>query len=157
MPQPRGFTDKRTSLFLGKPARDWTPGAARAYGAAAMIKQIKFISIPVKDQNRALDFYTEKLGFTILTDKPFDKKQRWIELRIPKAQTHVVLFNTDEDKDRVGRFMNLSFACADVGKTYKELKARGVEFRGPPEKQPWGTFAIMKDSEGNQFVLSTPK
>ena len=56
-----------------------------------MIKQIKFISIPVADQNRALDFYTEKLGFTIITDQPFDEKQRWIELRIPKAETRVVL------------------------------------------------------------------
>ena len=37
-----------------------------------MIKQIKFISIPVADQNRALDFYTEKLGFTIITDQLFD-------------------------------------------------------------------------------------
>ena len=48
-----------------------------------MIKQIKFVSIPVADQNRALDFYTEKLGFTIITDQPFDDKQRWIELRVP--------------------------------------------------------------------------
>jgi catechol 2,3-dioxygenase-like lactoylglutathione lyase family enzyme len=55
-----------------------------------MIKQIKFISIPVADQNRALDFYTDKLGFTIITDQPFDEKQRWIELRIPKAETRVV-------------------------------------------------------------------
>ena len=41
-----------------------------------MIKQIKFVSIPVSDQKRALDFYTEKLGFTIITDQPFDEKQR---------------------------------------------------------------------------------
>ena len=61
-----------------------------------MIKQIKFVSIPVADQNRALDFYTEKLGFTIITDQPFDDKQRWIELRVPKAETRVVLFTTDE-------------------------------------------------------------
>ena len=39
-----------------------------------MIKQIKFVSIPVADQNRALDFYTDKLGFTIITDQPFDEK-----------------------------------------------------------------------------------
>jgi uncharacterized glyoxalase superfamily protein PhnB len=44
-----------------------------------------------------------------------------------------------------------------VEKTYEELKARGVGFDGPPEKQPWGTFAKFKDSEGNQFVLSTSK
>ena len=46
-----------------------------------MIKRIKFVSIPVADQKRALDFYTDKLGFTIITDQPFDEKQRWIELR----------------------------------------------------------------------------
>src|SRR5258707_15855652 len=56
------YTDKRTSLFSWPAGRCWTPGAARSYGAGRMIKQIKFISIPVKDQNRALDFYTEKLG-----------------------------------------------------------------------------------------------
>src|ERR1041385_2279727 len=105
-----------------------------------MIKQIKFVSIPVADQNRALDFYTEKLGFTIITDKPFDEKQRWIELRIPKADTHVVLFTTEADKNRVGTFMNLSFACDDVAKTYAEFKARGVNFDKPPQKAPWGTY-----------------
>jgi predicted enzyme related to lactoylglutathione lyase len=135
--------------------RDSTTLFLRSYGALAMIKQIKFVSIPVRDQNRALDFYTDKLGFTIIADKPFDGKQRWIELRIPKAQTRVVLFTTDADKKRIGTFMNLSFACDDVEKSYKEFKERGVEFDGPPKKQPWGTFAIFKDSEGNSFVLST--
>ena len=38
----------------------------------AMISQVKFVSIPVRDQSRALDFYTEKLGFTILTDQPLN-------------------------------------------------------------------------------------
>src|SRR5438477_13211197 len=59
-----------------------------------MIKQIKFVSVPVADQDRALDFYTEKLRFTIITDQPFDEKQRWIELRVPKAETRLVLFTT---------------------------------------------------------------
>ena len=47
-----------------------------------MIKQIKLVSIPVRDQNRALDSYTEKLGFTIIIDQPFDEKQR---LMIPRV------------------------------------------------------------------------
>ena len=68
-----------------------------------MIKQIKFVSIPVADQNRALDFYTDKLRFTIITDQPFDKKQRWIELRIPKAETRVVLFTPEGDENGLGR------------------------------------------------------
>ena len=124
------------------------------YFRPTMIKQIKFISIPVRDQNRALDFYTEKLGFTIITDQPFDKKQRWIELRIPKAETRVVLFTTEADEKRIGSFMNMSYECDDIEQTYRELSARGVEFEGPPENQPWGTYAKFKDSEGNSFVLS---
>ncbi len=120
-----------------------------------MIKQIKFVSIPVADQNRALDFYTEKLGFTIITDQPFNEKQRWIELRIPKAETRVVLFTAEGEEKRIGSFMNMSYACEEIEKTYKELKDRGVEFEGPPKKEPWGNFAIFKDSEGNRFVLSS--
>jgi predicted enzyme related to lactoylglutathione lyase len=128
----------------------------RSY-VAAMISHIKFVSVPVRDQNRALDFYTEKLGFTIITDQPFDEKQRWIELRIPKAETRVVLFTPEGQEDRIGSFSPLVFACTDVAKTYEELKAKGVTFDGPPEQQPWGTFAKFRDSEENQFVLSTSK
>lgn len=122
-----------------------------------MISHIKFVTIPVRDQNRALDFYTEKLGFTIITDQPFDEKQRWIELRIPKAETRVVLFTAEGQEDRIGSFSPLVFACSDVEATYTELKGRGVIFDGPPEKQPWGTFVKFKDSEDNQFVLGTSK
>ena len=118
-----------------------------------MIKQIKFISIPVADQNRALDFYTDKLGFTIITDQPFDEKQRWIELRIPKAETRVVLFTPEGEEKRIGSFMNMSYVCDDIDKTYAELQKRGVEFEGPPQTQPWGRYAMFKDSEGNRFVF----
>src|SRR3954462_1719678 len=95
-----------------------------------MIKRIKFVSIPVADQNRALDFYTEKLGFTIITDQPFDDKQRWIELRVPKAETRVVLFTPEGDEKRIGTFMNLSYECDDIEETYQTLRKRGVEFEG---------------------------
>lgn len=124
------------------------------YAAFIMIKQIKFVSIPVADQQRALDFYTDKLGFTIITDQPFDEKQRWIELRIPKAETRVVLFTAEGEEKRIGSMMPMSYECADINATYEELKNRGVEFEGPPEKQPWGSYAMFKDSEGNRFVLS---
>ena len=120
-----------------------------------MIKQIKFVSIPVADQNRALDFYTDKLGFTIITDQPFNEKQRWIELRIPKAETRVVLFTPEGDEKRIGSFMNMSYICDDIYKTYEELKKRGVEFEGSSEKQFWGTYAMFKDIERNRFVVSS--
>ena len=119
-----------------------------------MIKGIKFVSIPVSDQDRALAFYTDKLGFKILTDKPFDGKQRWNELSIPGADTGVVLFTADAHKDRIGTFSGISFHCQDLQKTYDELVAQGVEFAGPPKKEPWGSFVIVRDPDGNQFVLS---
>jgi predicted enzyme related to lactoylglutathione lyase len=127
----------------------------RPFGySRSMIKGIKFASVPVTDQDRALSFYTEKLGFRILTDQPFDDKQRWIELSIPGAETGVVLFTPDGHRDRIGTFSAISFHCDDLQKTYDDFAARGVEFAAPPTKQPWGSFAIFKDPDGNQFVMS---
>lgn len=120
-----------------------------------MIKAVKFVSIPVQDQDHAVTFYTEKLGFQILTDQPFDGKQRWIELRIPGSETKVVLFTPPGHEDRVGSFSNVTFMTDDMERTYQELKDRGVVFTAPPTKQPWGQFAKFQDIDGNQFVLST--
>lgn len=119
-----------------------------------MIKRIKFVGIPVSDQDRALAFYTEKLGFRVLTDQQFSEKQRWIELTIPGADTGITLFTPPGHEGRVGTFLNSSWEVDDLQKTYQELQAKGVAFLGPPQKQPWGSFVMMKDSEGNQIVLS---
>lgn len=59
---------------------------------------------------RALKFYTEKLGFELSTDQPFDDKQRWIELRISNSQTRVVLFTPEGHESRIGSFFNGSLA-----------------------------------------------
>jgi predicted enzyme related to lactoylglutathione lyase len=120
---------------------------------AMMIKNVDFVSIPVADQKRALAFYTEKLGFSVFTDQPFNDKQRWIEMKIGGAQTKVVLFTPEGHENRVGGFQSMTFNCDDVERTYGELREKGVEFVKPPQKQPWGVMAIFQDSEGNQFVL----
>ena len=157
MVDDNGYTDNRTRLFADRARSPLDPRHSPELGSRTMISHIKFVSIPVRDQNRALDFYTEKLGFTIITDQPFDDKQRWIELRIPKAETRVVLFTPEGQEDRVGSFSPVVFACSDVEQTHTELSKRGVQFDGPPQKQPWGIFAKFQDSEGNQFVLGTAK
>jgi predicted enzyme related to lactoylglutathione lyase len=120
-----------------------------------MIKAVKFVSIPVKDQIQALNFYTKKLGFQILTDQPFDGKQRWIELRIPGGETRVVLFTPSGHETRIGTFSNITFTSDNVEKTYEEMSARGVEFQQPPKTEHWGTSAIFKDLDGNVFLLSS--
>ena len=94
-----------------------------------MIKQIKFVSVPVADQDRALDFYTEKLGFTIITDQPFDDKQRWIELRVGSSDTRLVLFVFDEQGLKPGMPFNGALACDNVEQTHQELSAKGVTVR----------------------------
>jgi len=119
-----------------------------------MVKRVKFVGIHVRDQDRALAFWTQQVGFQVATDQPMGEGgQRWIELKIPGAQTGVVLFTPEGQEDRIGSFHNLSFAVDDVEKTYRELSERGVEFTQPPKKEEWGTSAIFKDPDGNLFVL----
>jgi catechol 2,3-dioxygenase-like lactoylglutathione lyase family enzyme len=99
-----------------------------------MIKRIKFIGIPIADQDRALEFYTEKLNFRVLTDQAFGPSQRWIELSVPGAETGIALFTPPGHEDRIGTFVNSSWEVDDVGKTYEALLARGVEFTAPPSR-----------------------
>ena len=120
-----------------------------------MITQLKFVGIPVSDQDRALAFYTEKLGFEISTDQPMGPGKRWIELRVAMSSTRVVLFTPDGHEDRIGTFFNGAFACDNVEATYRQLSARGVEFFEAPTVQPWGSFAKFRDPDGNTFVLSS--
>lgn len=120
-----------------------------------MIKKLKFVSVPTADQERALTFWTEKMGFRVVTDQPMGDDKRWIELAIPGAETGVVLFTPEGQEDRIGTFFNGSFACDNVEYTYKQLKDRGVEFEEEPQKQPWGIYAIFKDLDGNRFVLGS--
>lgn len=119
-----------------------------------MIRGVKFASIPVTDQERALAFYTEKLGFRLLTDQPFNDKQRWIELGISGADTRIVLFRFD-DGIQPGTKMNVTFWADDVEQTARELEAKGVEFVKKAQKADWGTAAVFKDLDGNVFVISS--
>jgi predicted enzyme related to lactoylglutathione lyase len=119
-----------------------------------MITHLKFVGLPVRDQAKALKFWTEIMGFKVMTDQPLGA-QRWIELGIAKSQTGLVLFTPEGHEDRVGGFFNGSLACDDVEATWRQLSAKGVEFVQPPKTEPWGTSAIFKDVEGNTFVLSS--
>jgi catechol 2,3-dioxygenase-like lactoylglutathione lyase family enzyme len=120
-----------------------------------MIRGIKIVSIPVSDQDAALAFYTEKLGFKVATDQPMGDGQRWIELKIPGADTCLALFTPPGHESRVGGFQPMTFWCDDVFATAVLLKAKGVELAAEPRKEPWGTMAIFKDPDGNQFVFSS--
>ncbi len=132
------------------------PSAATAMQSdVSMITQIKFVGVPVSDQDRALKFYTEQLGFEVATDQPMGPGQRWIELRVGMSPTRLVLFTPEGHENRIGTFFNGSLACDNVEATHRQLTQRGVVFVEGPTKQPWGTFAKFRDPDGNIFVLSS--
>jgi len=125
-----------------------------------MIRGLKIVSIPVMDQDRALRFYTEKLGFKVATDQQMGldqegRRQRWIELMIPGADTKLALFTPPGQESRVGGFQPMTFWCDDVFATAEQMKKKGVELAAEPKKEIWGTMAKFKDPDGNEFVFSS--
>jgi len=118
-----------------------------------MITKVKLVGICVSDQQRALDFYTNTLGFQLLADEPMGPGARWIEVAPPGAETHLALGTPPGLEDRIGTFSSVVFSCDDIEATYKELRERGVEFKDAPRDQPGGVMAIFVDPDGNAFVL----
>ncbi len=119
-----------------------------------MIKGVKFVTIPTRDQDRSVEFFTERLGFSVATDQPFTDDLRWIELRIPGHDTLVVPFWMDGYEQRIGQFAPFTFYTDDIDATYAEFQARGVETLGPPKKEGWGSSLMFKDPDGNQYLCS---
>jgi predicted enzyme related to lactoylglutathione lyase len=74
---------------------------------------------------------------------------------IPGAESKLALFTPDGHKDRIGTFQSLTFWCDDVTATAKTLASKGVEITQEPTAADWGTFALFKDADGNQFVMSS--
>ncbi len=146
---PRQYSTGGRSI-LGRIAK-WVKLPRRF--TAVMLRRVNYVGIPTEDQDRALTFWTETMGCIIATDRPIGEK-RWIELTIPGAQTGLLLLTPERHEDRVGTFFNGSFGCDDVHYTYEKLRARGVEFLGPPETRPF-PHVYFKDPDGNTFLLSS--
>ena len=118
-----------------------------------MITAASTVGIFVSDQDRALDFYTNALGFEKRADEPMGDGARWIEVAPAGAQTRLVLYTPPGFEDRIGTFSNVVFGCDDIRATHEELSGRGVEFTQEPSEQPWGLWAQFKDQDGNEFGL----
>jgi predicted enzyme related to lactoylglutathione lyase len=117
-----------------------------------VLKRIKFMAVPVKDQARALEFYTKKLGLKVFTDQAMGN-QRWIELQVNGGETLLVLLMKPDHEP--GNVPGVVFVTDNVRATYEELMGKGVEFVQPPKKEHWGEHAILKDSEGNHVLIGT--
>ena len=125
------------------------------------------VSIYVLNQDSAYDFYTNKLGFKVITDVPMPDGDRWITVCPPEQPGFEIILSpvtrglfsketADALKDLIakGTFGVGLFTSNDIFATYEELKAKGVEFTKAPKKEFYGTEAIFKDDSGNWFSLA---
>lgn len=124
------------------------------------LNKIGYITLLVKDQDKALKFYIEKLGFQKHQDLVIAEKMRWVTVS-PKGQTDLeltfVVANSDEKRKAVGKqagdHVFLTLETDDCRKEYKALKAKGVKFYGKPEVQSWGVDVVLEDLYGNLYDL----
>jgi len=124
-----------------------------------MIERLDTVCIFVSDQDRALAFYTEKLGFELRTDAPMGDS-RWIAVAPAGAQTEVILYKMDANWQHyhsvMGKSQALTFRVNDIASLAADLKAKGVRITQEPDPQPWGTYMMILDQDGNGLLLVEP-
>lgn len=114
--------------------------------------RVEVISIPVSDQERALSFYCDQLGFVVLFDTPFEEGKRWIQLAPESgAETSITLVNWF-DRMAPGSIQGLVIGSDDIESAHARLTKSGVEL-SPIEERPWGRFTHLKDPDGNGLSL----
>lgn len=136
-----------------------------------MITKLSVATIWVLDQNEALRFYTEKLGFQIRADFT-NSDFRWLtvglesqpdfEFQLAGLTVSHALTQTDVDHltdlVQAGKMGIGPWKTDDCQKTYETLKNKGVEFIQEPTDRPYGIIeAVFKDNSGNIMVLSQDK
>jgi catechol 2,3-dioxygenase-like lactoylglutathione lyase family enzyme len=123
------------------------------------MRDVKIVSLLVKDYDAAIRFYTQKLGFEVVEDAAFGDR-RWITLSLPGSRLALALELAKKPGDlevvgkQAGGFPLLAVDTADCIGDYKTLQARGVSFQGEPAKGPWGTGVLFEDLYGNKLFLS---
>jgi catechol 2,3-dioxygenase-like lactoylglutathione lyase family enzyme len=132
-----------------------------------MIKKLSHATVFVLDQDRAHDFYTQKLGFEVRADVRMGDF-RWLTVG-PKTQPDMeiilmpVVATPMSSPETVAKLRALVeqgglglgvFETDDCKKSYEELLAKGVKFRSPPAERPYGIEAVLQDDSGNWFSMT---
>lgn len=123
-----------------------------------MITKLSIVTILVRDQDEALKFYTEQLGLIKKDDMAWGGADRWLTVHA-KDQPELEIFLAKADSfgmdlmEQVGKGPSWAFGTDNCQQTYEELSARGVEFSGPPTKQPYGIEVKFEDLYGNKFAI----
>lgn len=122
-----------------------------------MFTQIRVISIPVINQQVALEFYRDVLGAGVEADVPFDQdgQQRWISLSLPGVETRISLV-TWFPQMPPGSLQGIVLATDDISAAHSELKMRGLRV-SDIKNQPYARECTFADPDGNGWVLQQPK
>lgn len=129
------------------------------------VPRLGSVPVFVRDQQRALEFYRDKLKFQVLMDIPLSGGKRWIAVAREAGETELILYHPAsfakeetvraELDARVGTWTGIVFLTDDIQHTYRAMHERGVVFETEPKRQPWGGWeAFFQDSEGNRFHLA---
>ncbi|MEO5777302.1 MAG: VOC family protein [Flavobacterium sp.] len=105
------------------------------------MKSVEIIMIPVKDQQKAKEFYLE-LGFKLLVEAPAEHGETWIQMGLPNSTTTISL----------AKFQGIIFETEDIKSEIKALVGKGIEV-GKIDETQWGKFAWLKDLYGNSLCL----
>ncbi len=131
-----------------------------------MIRQVSHTPIYVLDTDRALAFYTEKLGFEVRMDLSMDGF-RWLTVGPKDQPTFQFLLTTPQppmftepDAEAVrqmvakGAFSGGVLETDDCRGDFERLRAAGVTFLQEPSERPYGIEAVLRDDSGNWFSLT---
>jgi catechol 2,3-dioxygenase-like lactoylglutathione lyase family enzyme len=118
------------------------------------ITQVGTVIVPVSDQDRALEFYVEKLGFEKRTDAPFGEGERWVEVAPPGAATTIAIVPPREGES-AGIETRVALMTEDIDSEHADLRARGVEADEAVMRMgdPVPPMFFFRDPDGNRFLV----
>ncbi|MGW5233485.1 VOC family protein [Streptomyces nodosus] len=117
------------------------------------ITHASFVTLPVTDQDRALRFYTELLGFQVAADLDLPQG-RWLQVAPEGAQTVFTLSGPGTGDFEPGSTRGIMLLTTDVDADCARLAGAGVSVQGPDDL-PWGRMASFRDPDGNGLLLLT--
>lgn len=120
-----------------------------------MIGPIKTVGVYVEDQDKSVEFYTEKLGFAIRRSQPMGPHANWVEIVPCGDQTCLVPYPKAMMPSWEELKPSVVFHCPDLEAVCRRLESVGVRVTMPPTPLARGTFAKFLDLEGNEFGLSS--
>jgi predicted enzyme related to lactoylglutathione lyase len=121
-----------------------------------MLERVFYTSVLVSDQDRALDFYTNVVGFEQRADNPTPDGPRFLTVGVKGQDFMLVLWpgTPGQAQPVQGRIpASVTIETEDCRKAYEELKSRGVEFETEVLEYPWGYVALFQDPDGNRLQI----